>query len=340
MFFINIPFGVLSFIGMIFFMFESKAKTPPRFDLFGFIVVSTALTAMQLMLDRGEHLDWFDSLEITIYALVGGIAAWLAVIHTATTKDSFLNPALYKDRNFSVGSLFSVLVGVALFATIPLIVVMTQTLLGYTAFRTGMIGMPRALGTVIAMIIINRLVNRIDKRALLVSGLALNAFCFALSARLDLYTDQWALIVAGVIQGFAGGMMFLPLSVLVFSTMKPELRNEGAAMFSLTRNIGNAIGIALLQREFIHYTAATRNRLVEGVRPDNPALQYASPDFDFGSTGEVAGMSAEVSRQAAMVGNVEVYWLVVYISLAMIPLVLMMRENRRRDTDAPIPAME
>ena len=339
-FFINIPFGVLSFIGMIFFMFESKSERPPRFDLFGFIVVSTALTAMQLMLDRGEHLDWFDSLEICIYALIAGTAAYLAIVHTATTKDSFLNPRLYKDRNFSVGSLFSVLTGVALFATIPLIVVMTQTLLGYTAFRTGMIGMPRALGTVIAMLFINRLVNHIDKRVLLVCGLALNAFSLALYARLDLYTDEWALIVAGVIQGFAGGMMFLPLSVLVFSTMARDLRNEGAAMFSLTRNIGNAVGIALLQREVIHYTAESRNRLAEGVRPDSPALQNASPDFDFGSTGDVAGMGAEVGRQAAMVGNVGVYWLVVYISLAMIPLVLLMRESAKRNTDGPIPAME
>jgi len=271
---------------------------------------------------------------------VAGTAAYLALVHTMTSRNSFLNPELYKNRNFSVGSLFSIMIGIALFSTIPLIVVMTQTLLGYTAFRTGMLGMPRAIGTVVAMLVINRLINFIDKRVLLIVGLVLNAIGMALYARLDLYTDQWALIVAGSIQGFSGGLIFLPISVLVFSTMPRALRNEGAAMFSLTRNIGNALGIALLQREFLHYTAATRSRLVEGVRPDNPVFPYASPDFDFSSAREMAGMSAEVSRQAAMVGNVEVYWLVVFISFAMIPLVLLMREGDRRDTKEPIPVME
>ncbi len=339
-FFINIPFGVVAFVGMSIFMFESKAQSPPRFDLFGFIVVSVALASFQLMIDRGEHLDWFESREITIYALIAGTTAYLAIVHTMTTKNSFLAPALYKDRNFTVGSLLGIFVGIALMATIPLIVVMTQTLLGYSAFRTGMVGMPRAIGTVVAMIAINRVVNHVDKRVLMMAGLALNAWSIALYAQLDLYTDQWGLIFAGVIQGFAGGMMFLPLSVMVFSTMKPELRNDGAAMFSLTRSIGNAIGIALLQRELIHYSADTRNRLNEGIRPDNPAIQYANPDFDFGSAAEVAGMNAEVSRQAAMVGNVEVYWLVVFLSIAMIPLVLLMRERGKRNTDGPIPAME
>jgi len=339
-FFINLPFGVLAFIGMIVFHTQIRSERPPRFDLFGFIVVATALTAMQLMLDRGEHLDWFESLEICVYALVAGTAFYLTIVHTMTKPDSFLNPGLYRDRNFSVGSLFSVLMGVAIFSTIPLIVVMTQTLLGYTAFRTGMIGMPRAIGTGVAMIMINRVVNRIDKRTLLILGLLVNALGMALYARLDLYTDQTALIVAGFIQGFGGGLMFLPLSVLVFSTMARELRNEGAAMFSLTRNIGNAVGIAMLQREFIHHTAATRARLVEGVRPDSPAFQYVNPDFDFRSLPELTGMSAEIGRQAAMVANVEVYWIVVFISIAMIPLVLLMREGDRRNTDEPIPAME
>jgi DHA2 family multidrug resistance protein len=111
-------------------------------------------------------------------------------------------------------------------------------------------------------------------------------------------------------------------------------------MFSLTRNIGNAVGIAMLQREYLHYTAATRARLVEGVRPDNPVFPYANPDFNFGSAPELAGMSGEISRQAAMVGNIEVYWLVVFISIAMIPLVLFLRENDTGDTQEPLPAME
>lgn len=339
-FFINIPFGVFAFFGMLAFMFESRADRPPRFDIFGFLTVSLTLAAIQLMLDRGEYLDWFDSTEIRIYAFVAAIAVYLGIVHMMTAKkETFIRPELYKDRNFTIGSMLSVMIGFALFATIPLIVVMTQTLLGYTAFRTGMIGMPRAIGTMIAMIIVTRLVNRIGTRILLIAGLAINAVGMAMYAQLDLLTDQRALIIAGIAQGIGGGLMFLPLTVLVFSTMPKALRNEGAAMFALTRNIGNAIGISLLQMEFIRYSAASRSYLVEGIRPDNPTFQYINPDFDFSSTQAVTGLSAEITRQASMVGNVEVYWLVVLVTIALMPLVLLMRAGKG-DDDKPIPSME
>ena len=127
---------------------------------------------------------------------------------------------------------------------------------------------------------------------------------------------------------------------MVFSTLPQPLRNEGAAMYSLTRNLGNAVGISLLQRELIHYSAQSRAHLVEGVRPDSPALQYAMPDFDFGSAEAVTQMNVEIGRQSAMVGNVEVYWLVVLITVAMIPLALLMRGSARRNRDEPLPIME
>jgi len=328
-FFINVPFGVFSFMAMLVFLYETRAKNPPRFDMFGFMVLAAGLTAMQLIFDRGEHLDWFESTEIQIYAVLVGIAVYLTIVHTMTRRDTFLQPELYKDRNFAIGSVFSVLIGIAVFATIPLIVVMTQSLLGYTAFRTGMIGVPRALGTLVAMVLVTRIANRADTRLMLLCGLAINAVGMDFYANLDLLTDQRALVIAGFVQGFGGGLMFLPLSVLVFSTIPQHLRNEGAAMFSLTRNIGNALGISVLQREFIHYTAASRAHLVEGVRSDSPTFQYLKPDFDFGSTQALSGMSAEISRQAAMVGNVQVYSLVVMVTIALMPLVLLMRTQSK-----------
>jgi DHA2 family multidrug resistance protein len=127
---------------------------------------------------------------------------------------------------------------------------------------------------------------------------------------------------------------------MVFATLSDRLRNEGAAMFALTGNIGNAIGISLLNRELIHYTAASRAHLVEGVRPDSPIVQYGMPDFDTGSTGTMARMTAEIARQASMVGNINMFYLVFLISLAMMPLILLMRTPGRRTRTATLPAME
>ena len=149
-----------------------------------------------------------------------------------------------------------------------------------------------------------------------------------------------ALLLAGFFQGVGGGFIFVPLSVLMFSTLPRHLRNEGASMNALMRNIGNAVGISYLQRELVHFSAASRSHLAEGVRPDSAALQIAQPDFDFASLDTLVRMNQEIVRQASMVGYVQLYWLVFSISVLMLPLILFMRNTRQRASDAPLPAME
>jgi len=340
-FFINIPIGIISFVGMLAFLYESRHEKTSRFDMFGFLTISAALASFQLMIDRGEHLDWFDSTEIWVYAVIIGVALYLAIVHMFTARDTFIKPELFRNRNFAIGSVIGVLLGIAVFATVPMIVIMTQTLLGYTAFHTGMIGMPRAIGTVVAMLLVTQLVERFDTRIILGCGLAISAFSMLMYSRMDLYVDERALLVTGFVQGVGGGLIFVPLSVLVFSTLPQSLRNEGASMNALMRNIGNATGISFLQRELIHLTADSRAHLVDGVRPDSPVMQYARPDFDFGSAEALAGINQEIVRQANMVGNIEMYWLVFLISLLMLPLLLFMRNTRRQASDhQTLPVME
>jgi DHA2 family multidrug resistance protein len=339
-FFINIPIGVLSLLGMVAFMPEARGRRTMRFDMFGFLTLSIGLTALQLMLDRGEQKGWFESTEIQLYAVIVGMAAYLTTVHIATARDTFIRPELFRDRNFAVGSVLRTFLGIAVFATVPMIVVMTQSLLGYTAFRTGMVGMPRALGTIVATLAITRLIGRIDSRYILFTGMAFSALAMLLYAHSDLYIDQNTLLYIGFIQGVGGGLVFLPLSVTVFATLSDKLRNEGAAMFALTGNIGNALGISLLQSELIHYTAASRAHLVEGVRPDSPIVQYGMPDFDAGATDMLMRMNAEIGRQASMVGNVDIYYLVFFISLAMMPLIFLMRTPKRRLPREALPVME
>lgn len=332
-FFINVPFGILSFIGMLVFLGRRSNRDCPPFDIFGFVTVSVALATLQLILDRGEHLDWFDSDEIKIYTLILVIAAWLTAVHIFTAKDTFLRPDLFKDRNFAIGSVFSLIIGIVSFATLPLIIVMTQSLLGYSALRTGLVGLPRAFGTLAATLAVTRLVTVFDIRALIITGMAIMGVSMLMYSHFDLYVDERALVAAGFVQGLGSGLVFVPLSVIVFSTLNPKLRNEGAAMYALTRNIGNAIGISLLQYQMMQYSAASRVELVQGVRPDNPVLQYARPEFDFNSIEALVGIKAEITRQAAMVGNISIYHLVFVVTLAVAPLVLFMRVNKANKID-------
>lgn len=324
-FFVNVPFGMLALIGFLAAMPETRKAKTGRFDMFGFATVSIALASFQLMIDRGESQDWFESAEIQIYAAILALSVWLGTVHIMTARDTFLRPELFKDRNFAIGCFMRTLLGVVIFATIPLIVVMTQSLLGYSALRTGLVGIPRALGTIVAMLVAVRVAGKVDMRALLFAGLAISAISMFMYSRIDLSLDQDTLLVVGFVQGMAGGFVFMPLTVMVFATLSDKLRNEGAAMYSLTGNIGNAVGISLLQRELIHYTAESRAHLVDGVRPDNPVVQFGMPDLDFGSLGGLVQINGEISRQAAMVGNVEVYKLVFLITLVMLPFIFLMR---------------
>lgn len=339
-FLINVPIGLLAMVGMMAFSPQSHEPETKRFDMFGFLTVSVTLTAFQLMLDRGEIVDWFESVETWIYAVICLTALYLGVIHMFTARDTFLKAELFKDRNFAVGSMLSMLLGMVVFATVPLVVVMTQSLLGYSALDAGLIGLPRALGAGVAMYLAGSLVGKIDTRMILLAGTVLSAVGTLIYTQLDLYVDARMLILPGVIQGIGSGLVFTPLAVIVFSTLSPHLRNEGAATYALTRNIGNAVGLSLLQRELTHLTAQSRAHLVEGVRPDNPMLQYGMPDFDFTSVQAVAGFNREIARQAAMVGNIETYRIVFVATLLMIPLIFLFKSAGRLEKDDHLPAME
>jgi DHA2 family multidrug resistance protein len=218
-FFINVPIGVVSHAGILAFMPEARSDRPERFDLFGFLTVSFALGALQLMLDRGAQLDWFESVEIQIYAVIVAVSVWLGGVHIFTARDTFLKPELFRDRNFSVGSLVRALLGIAVFATVPLVVVMTQSLLGYSAFRTGMVGLPRALGSIAATLLLGRYMGRFDSRLILFIGMACSAASMLLYSRLDLYVDEETLMIVGFVQGVGGGLVYLPLSVMGFATL-------------------------------------------------------------------------------------------------------------------------
>ncbi|WP_067734019.1 DHA2 family efflux MFS transporter permease subunit [Novosphingobium naphthalenivorans] len=339
-FFVNVPFGIVSFLGMLAFLARRHIREQSRFDLFGFVAVSIALTSLQLILDRGQHLDWWESTEIRIYALILAISGYLTVVHMFTAKGTFIRPELFRDRNFAVGSVFSMMIGVVAFATIPLVVVMTQALLNYSAFDTGLLGLPRAVGTLVSMAMVAQLVARVDVRAIIIAGLAFMSAGMLMYSHMDLYVDERALVIAGFVQGIGSGLIFVPLSVVVFSTLAPKLRNEGASMYALTRNIGNAVGISLLNVELVRDVAASRNSLIQNLRPDNPVLQYARPDMDFGSTQALAGANAEIMRQSAMAGNISTYHLVVILTLALIPLVLLLRVSKVKAGDATLPIGE
>ena len=325
-FYINLPIGVLAFIGLSLFLHEAKAPAPTRLDLFGFALLALAIGSLQLMLDRGQTKDWFSSTEICVEAGCALLFAYLFVVHTLTADKPFIDLGLFADTNFTLGCLFGFVLAVLVFSVLALLPPMLEGLMGYPVVLTGIVTAPRGVGSFVSMTAAGFLVKLIDARLLILLGFALGAISMYLMSGFSLGMDTWPMVSSGFIQGLGTGMIFVPLSSLAFATLPGRYRNEGTAMYTLIRNIGSAIGISVLQAMTIRNTATVHARLVEAVRPDNPVLARAVPGFDFSSPLMLARMNAEITRQATMVGYIDAFWFLFIVTVATIPLILLLRK--------------
>ncbi len=341
-FFINVPLGVLALIGI-----QAAIKDPERdherpFDLGGFALLSISIGALQLMLDRGNSQLWFQSIEIVIEGLVAATCFYMFIVHILTRSRPFIEPKMFKDRNFSAGMIFMFVAGINLLATMALLPPFLQRLLGYPVLTTGFILAPRGLGTMLSMYIVGRLVNRIDARLLLLTGLAVSAYSMWLMSEFNTDVGVTALIGTGVLQGVGMGFLFTPVSVLSFSTLDPKYRTEGSGIFALSRNLGSSIGVSILSGMLARYIQINRSWLVEHVTPFNDAMHshaitsYMNPH----SLEGLAMLNATVTREAMMLGYADDFRIMVLISLVAIPLLLLLKPVRHKVDPATQPLVD
>ena len=328
-FYINLPVGILTFIGISGFLSESRDERPVRLDLLGFALLAMAIGSLQLMLDRGQQQDWFSSLEICIEAAAAVVFAYLFIVHIFTAKRPFIDLALFRDPNFLSSCIVGFFLGILLFGVLALLPPMLERLMGYPVVLTGLVTAPRGIGTLLSMMLVGRIVKHVDSRLLILAGLGSCALSMWHMSHFSLGMDEWPIIISGFIQGIGTGLVFVPLSMIAFATLDPRLRNEGAAMFTLIRNIGAAVGISVLQAMTIRNATTAHSRLVEGIRPDNPAADFHMPDFDFTVPRSIAELNAEITRQAGMISYVDAFWALFVLSLVMMPLILLMRRPRQ-----------
>ena len=329
-FFINLPFGIIAAAGLALVMPDERDERRIPLDLFGFALLALGVGALQLLLDRGQLQDWFQSLEIWIEATIAGAAFYLLIVHTATARQPFVNPVLLRDRNFIISNVFGFFLGGTMYGVMALVAPMLAELMRYPIETIGIVTAPRGLGTVLAMPFIGRLTNTVDIRVLLLSGLTLVGASAYVMAGSSLEMDSGLVIVGGVLQGFGAGIMFVPLAATAFSTLDSRYRNEAAALNSLIRNLGASVWISVLQTLTIRNAATVHARLAEGVRPDNPAVALRFPEFDLGSAQTAATTELEVLRQSLMVAYVDSFWLIFVASLIIAPLVVLLKPAPRR----------
>jgi DHA2 family multidrug resistance protein len=336
-FYINVPIGVLTFLGLSAYLSETKTSKS-GFDWFGFAMLSIAIGSFQMMLDRGEQLDWFSSTEVVIEAVLAALAFYLFLVQTFTVKDPFIDPAIFRDRNFAIGLCFIFIVGIILLASLALITPYLQNLMNYPVLTAGLVLAPRGIGTMVAMLIVGRLINRIDPRLLLASGLLLTAAVLWEMTGFTPAVSPWALIRTGVLQGMGLGFMFVPLSTITFATLPASLRTQGTALYSLMRNIGSSIGISLVIFLLTRNTQIVHAELAGHVTPFNDPLNGLGPwsIWNMATTLGRAALNAEVTKQASIVAYANDFKLMMLVALVALPLVFLLKRAKPQPGHAAV----
>jgi DHA2 family multidrug resistance protein len=341
-FYINVPIGAIAFFGMTAFLPETSRHPAAKLDWFGFGTLSLGIAAMQVMLDRGEELNWFGSGEIIIEAIIAASAFYLLMVHTFTSPEPFVRPALFRDRNFTAGVLFISIVGLTYYASLALQPPYLQNLMNYPIVSAGFVLGPRGIGTMAALLVVGKLVGRVDTRALLGIGLGLTAWSFYAMTGWTPDVSQFTIISVGVIQGIGLGFIFVPLSVVTLSTLSPERRAEGAGLYSLFRNIGSSIGISVVNSLLTRNTQINHSEIAGHVTPVNrmfevPAIaQFWNPVSAAGR----AALDAVVTRQAQIIAYIDDYKLLMIATLAVIPLLIIFTKPPRDVGTDHMQAME
>jgi DHA2 family multidrug resistance protein len=334
-FYINLPVGILCLLGIITFIPDTPPDRSRKFDIVGFSLLALAIAALQLVFDRGQSQGWFDSTEVILEASVAFIAFWFSLVHSFTSAKPFLPLSIFTDRNFAAASVLGIMVGVVILSVSALLPTMLQGEYGYSVLQAGLLTSPRGFGSIVSMLVVGRLIGKVDTRMLLVVGQIIFAISFYHLSTFTLDTSETEVIANGVFQGLGTGLVFLPLTTMAFATLAPSTRNDATSFYTLMRNLGGSAGISIMLAMLVNFSAGARGALVTPYSPENSLITQNAlpPSMSITDPTGVVALSAQVDHQAAMLGYTQVFHLMFIVTLLMMPLVMLMRMPKQ--TAAP-----
>jgi len=329
-FYINLPVGILAFLGLWTFMGHDEGGRQRPFDFLGFGALVMFVLGFQVLVDRGPSQDWFYSKEIWVEAVIGAIGLWMFILQTATAKEPFFHRDLAKDGNFVGTTVFGFFVGALLFSTSALLPSFMQTLMGYSAMQSGIASMPRGIGSLISFLAIPWLVQRFGARLVLFSGVVLNVWSTWMMGQFDLSMTAQPIMIAGFVQRLGTGLMFAPLNTLGYATLDPRHRTEGTIVATMARSLGSSAGISIVQAMLIKDSALAHARLAERIVTGDPTVRAALPQImDPSTSGGLQILNGEVTRQGTMVSYDNVFsWMALSVML-LAPLILLLKPAPR-----------
>jgi len=337
-FYINVPIGVFALLLAMGNLPRSEVKYMQT-DWVGLILLVLAVGSLQMVLDQGQTRDWFNSRFIQVFTAISFFASVAFFMRGWNNPENIVDLSLLKDRNFLAGLLAITAYGVTLFGTIALLPLLTQRLMGYPAMSAGMLFIPRAVASAIALSITgNYLMNWIDARILVAAGIVLSAVGTMMMAGLSLQADAWAIAAPGIVAGIGMGLFFVPLTAVAFGRMENQKLDEAAGLYALMRGIGSSIGIAVVSWLFVRQTQVHWDDLITHINPFNPTVPpyLSAHGLDVQAPGSKFTVTLEIGRQAQMLAFIDLFWFIGLVTFAMLPLLLMMK--RPRTTGVLMPA--
>lgn len=325
-FFINLPFGIATTLGLLFFMNETEGDSRLSFDWFGFAALSIGIGALQLMLDRGEQLGWFDSTEIIVTSIVSATGFYFFIAHSLTTPKPFISIEIFRDRNFIIGLIFMFMCGVLLVASMALMAPFFQSVMGYPIIEAGQLLATRGIGMALAMLTAGRLMTRVDPRLMLAFGLTCCTVSLYYSIGFGPDTPVKTIVWVSLLQGFGLGYLFVPLNTVALSSVKPALLTQATAMWTLIRNLGSSIGVSIVIANLTNKTIMMHAHLAESITPFNqaladPAAAMLDPKTETGR----ALLEQIMTQQAAIIAYANDFKLMMIMTILAFPLILLIR---------------
>ncbi|RME96155.1 MAG: DHA2 family efflux MFS transporter permease subunit, partial [Alphaproteobacteria bacterium] len=323
-FYILVPVSALATVGLRLVMPPDDEKTHVRLNWTGFLLLSISIACVQLVLSRGQRLDWFDSPEIIAEAFIAALAFYLFLTHSLTSERPFLNLRLLLNRNYAIGLILVTIYGMLNFTPMVILPGLLRDYVGFPDSLVGYVVGSRGIGAMCAFFTAMFIGQKYPRKSILAGFLAqVTAGLWLMS--FDLNVTPLILIVNGIVQGFAVGLIWVPLTVVTFSTIKPQDMDETSAVYHLLRNIGSSFFISMTVTQIVRSTAMNYEHMTELISPFNPSLlmPWVMGAWDLDRLQDLALPSKEISRQAAMISYLNAFGLYTLASAVAIPLILL-----------------
>jgi MFS transporter, DHA2 family, multidrug resistance protein len=329
-FFMTFPVCVVSILMVFVFITDRTRNSDIRLDWTGFLALSIAVASFQLMLDRGERLDWFDATEIVIEACLAGLGLYLFAVHSLMAKKPFLDPKLLLDRNFALGLFFAFAFGGLAFVPMVLLPTMLQDLQGFPDSIIGLILAARGVGSMIGNFAVVAM-SRFDPRIGLVIGYTSQSMSGYMMAQFDLNVSMADVMFTSAFQGFGNSFLWVPLTVIAFGTLPTQRLGEATAVFHLIRNLGSAIVISICVGVVIHSAGVSYSVISENINPFNEAFGIASVagGWSLDSLTGLAKLSNEVDRQSSMIGYINAFYVFSAFAISIVPFIIFLKKPER-----------